>query len=729
MVDRLGFFKPRRSNLLQIGQIRHQSTPLYLYIQNINLVCHSDLLWAELGRENGVYTPPNAKGLVDRLGFFKPRRSNLLQIGQIRHQSTPLYLYIQNMNLVCHSDLLWTELGRENGVYTPPNAKALVDRLGFFKPRRPKLLQIGQIRHQSTPLHLYIQNINLVCHSDLLWAELGRENGVYTPPNAKAMVDRLSFFKPRRPNLLQIGQIGHQSTPLYLHIQNINLVCHSDLLWDELGRENGVYTPPNAKGLVDRLGFFKPKRSNLLQIGQIRHQSTPLYLYIQNINLVCHSNLLWTELGRENGVYTPPNTKAMVDRLSFFKPRRPNLLQIGQIGHQSTPLYLHIQNINLVCHSDLLWDELGRENGVYTPPNTKAMVDRLSFFKPRRPNLLQIGQIGHQSTPLYLHIQNINLVCHSDLLWDELGRENGVYTPPNTKAMVDRLSFFKPRRPKLLQIGQIGHQSTSHYLYIQNINLVCHSDLLWAELGRENGVYTPLNTKALVDRLSFFKPRRHKLLQIGQIGHQSTPHNLYIQNINLVCHSDLLWTELGRENGVYTPPNAKALVDRLGFFKPRRPKLLQIGQIRHQSTPLHLYIQNIKLVCHSDLLWNELGWENGVYTPPNTKAMVDRLSFFKPRRPKLLQIGQIGHQSTPLYLHIQNINLVCHSDLLWTELGRENGVYTPPNTKAMVDRLSFFKPRRPNLLQIEQIWHQSTPLYLYIQISTWFVILIYFGLN
>ena len=124
------------------------------------------------------YTPPNTKVLVDRLSFFKPRRANLLQIGQIRHQSTPLYLYIQNINLVCHSDLLWTELGRENGVYTPLNTKALVDRLSFFKPRRPKLLQIGQIWHQSTPLHLYIQNINLVCHSDLLWDELGRENGV-----------------------------------------------------------------------------------------------------------------------------------------------------------------------------------------------------------------------------------------------------------------------------------------------------------------------------------------------------------------------------------------------------------------------------------------------------------------------------------------------------------------------------------------------------------------------
>ena len=229
------------------------------------------------------------------------------------------------------------------------------------------------------------------------------------------MVDRLSFFKPRRPNLLQIGQIRHQSTPFYLYIQNINLVCHSDLLWDELGRENGVYTPPNTKAMVDRVSFFKPRRPNLLQIGQIRHQSTPLYLYIQNINLVCHSDLLWDELGRENGVYTPPNTKVLVDRLSFFKPRRPNLLQIEQIRHQSTPLYLYIQNINLVCHSDLLWDELGRENGVYTPPNTKVLVDRLSFFKPRRPNLLQIEQIRHQSTPLYLYIQNIKLVCNSGI--------------------------------------------------------------------------------------------------------------------------------------------------------------------------------------------------------------------------------------------------------------------------------------------------------------------------
>ena len=55
----------------------------------------------------------------------------------------------------------------------------MVNRLSFFEPRRPKLLQIGQTRHQSTPLYLYIQNIILVCNSGLLCAGLERENFVY----------------------------------------------------------------------------------------------------------------------------------------------------------------------------------------------------------------------------------------------------------------------------------------------------------------------------------------------------------------------------------------------------------------------------------------------------------------------------------------------------------------------------------------------------------------------
>ena len=101
------------------------------------------------------------------------------------------------------------------------------------------------------------------------------------------------------------------------------------------------------------------------------------------------------------------------------------------------------------------------------------------------------------------------------------------------------------------------------------------------------------------------------------------------------------------------------MVNHLNFFKPWRPKLCQIRQTRYQSTPLYLYIQNIKLVCQSDTLCTGLEWENLVYTQPNTESMVDHLSFFKPRRPKLCQIGQTRYQSTPIYLYIQNIKSVC----------------------------------------------------------------------
>ena len=123
----------------------------------------------------------------------------------------------------------------------------------------------------------------------------------------------------------------------------------------------------------------------------------------------CNSGTLCAGMEREYVVYTQPNTKSMVDHLSFFKPTRPNLLEIGQTRHQSTPLYLYIQNIKLVCNSGTLFAGLEWENVVYSQLNTKSiilcMVDRLSFFKPKRPNLLEIGQTRHQSTPLYLYIQ------------------------------------------------------------------------------------------------------------------------------------------------------------------------------------------------------------------------------------------------------------------------------------------------------------------------------------
>ena len=47
----------------------------------------------------------------------------------------------------------------------------------------------------------------------------------------------------------------------------------------------------------------------------------------------------------------------------------------------------------------------------------------------------------------------------------------------------------------------------------------------------------------------------------------------------------------------------------------------------HQSTPLYLYIQNIKLVSQFDTLCMGLDPEYLVYTQPNVKSMVDRLNL------------------------------------------------------------------------------------------------------
>ena len=120
------------------------------------------------------------------------------------------------------------------------------------------------------------------------------------PTEFNSMLNRLSFFKPMRPKLLQIGQTGYQSTPLYQYIHNIKLVCKSGTLCAGLEREIVVYTQPNINSMVNCLSFFKPTRPKLLQIGQTRYQSTPLYLYIHNIKLVCNSGTLhvyWTGMG------------------------------------------------------------------------------------------------------------------------------------------------------------------------------------------------------------------------------------------------------------------------------------------------------------------------------------------------------------------------------------------------------------------------------------------------
>ena len=195
------------------------------------------------------------------------------------------------------------------------------------------------------------------------------------------MLNRLSVFKPMRPNLLQIGQTGYQSNPLYLSTHHIKLVSKSGTLCVVLEQEIVVYTQPNINSMVNRLSFFKPMRPKLLQIGQTRYQSTPLYLSIHHIKLVCNSGTLCAGLEREIVVYTQPNINSMLNRLSFFKPMRPKLLQTGQTRYQSTPLYLYIHNIKLVCKSGTLCVGLEREIVVYTQPNINSMLNPLSFFK------------------------------------------------------------------------------------------------------------------------------------------------------------------------------------------------------------------------------------------------------------------------------------------------------------------------------------------------------------
>ena len=99
-----------------------------------------------------------------------------------------------------------------------------------------------------------------------------------------------------------------------------------------------------------------------------------------------------------------------------------------------------------------------------------------------------------------------------------------------------------------------------------------------------------------------------------------------------------------------------------------------------------MYIHNIKLVSQFDTLCKGLDLEYLVYTHLNIKSMVDHLSFFKPRTSKLLWRGQTRHQSTPLYVYIQNIKLVSQFETICMGLDPENLVYTQPNVKSMVDR-------------------------------------------
>ena len=55
-------------------------------------------------------------------------------------------------------------------------------------------------------------------------------------------------------------------------------------------------------------------------------------------------NLRRTGMGISSFIIIP---QQMLNRLTFFKPMGPNQPEIGQSWYQSTPLYLYIQNVKL----------------------------------------------------------------------------------------------------------------------------------------------------------------------------------------------------------------------------------------------------------------------------------------------------------------------------------------------------------------------------------------------
>ena len=83
-----------------------------------------------------------------------------------------------------------------------------------------------------------------------------------------------------------------------------------------------------------------------------------------------------------------------------------------------------MEDIKLVCNSDLLRAGLEQENVLYAQPNTKSMVDCLNFLKPIRPNYFKQDKLGINQ----LHYMCTKLVWNSGTLCAEVGQENGVYT-------------------------------------------------------------------------------------------------------------------------------------------------------------------------------------------------------------------------------------------------------------------------------------------------------------
>ena len=130
----------------------------------------------------------------------------------------------------------------------------------------------------------------------------------------------------------------------------------------------------------------------------------------------------------------------------------------------------------------------------------------------------------------------------------------------------------------------------------------------------------------------------------------------------------------------------------ISFFKPRKPKHSQMGQSGCQTTPFHLYIQNIKLVCD----WNQVlvrpGWENRV----THYRILSCLAFSNLGDQNILRWDKVGIKQLLFICTFRVSNWFVTGIKFWSD---RNGkiMFTP---YRILSCISFFKPRRPKHSQM-----------------------------
>ena len=168
-------------------------------------------------------------------------------------------------------------------------------------------------------------------------------------------------------------------------------------------------------------------------------------MYTEYIKLVYQSDTPCTRLDWENLLYPKPNIESIVDHLSFSNLEVQNYIRWGI--NQLHSGYLYIQNIKLVCQSDTPCTR----KIYFTPSRILSQWSiTLAFSNLEDQNYTRWGKLGinqlHSTSTFRISNWFVSLTHHA---CTRLDRENLVYTQPNTELIVDHLSFFKPRRPKL----------------------------------------------------------------------------------------------------------------------------------------------------------------------------------------------------------------------------------------------------------------------------------------